>query len=187
MRQRFPLGSMGRYKITAEPSAAGGFLVLWLVFGLVGKKFFRLSAPAALIGGLLAVLIHFLSELWHQAGHARAAESAGHPMEGVHLWGVLGTSLYPRDEPPLTPETHVERALGGPRASAWLAATAALFIPLARRLGGIPYMLTSLTALENLAVFTLGAFLPLPFMETDGTILQRYRNEHRRRMVTISE
>src|SRR5690606_3797771 len=177
----------GRYKITAEPSAAGGSLVLWLVFGLVGKKFFRLSAPAALIGGLLAVLLHFVSELWHQAGHARAAERAGYPMDGVPLWGRLGTQLYPRDTPPSTSEIRVERALGGPRASAWLAAAAALSIPLARRLGGIPYMLTALTALENLAIFTMGAFLPLPFMETDGTILQRYRNEHRRRMVTISE
>lgn len=187
MRQRFTLARVGRYEITAEPSAAGGLLLLWLVFGLVGRKVFRLRPPAALIGGLLAGVLHFLSELWHQAGHARAAERTGYSMDGVHLWGVLGTSLYPRDEPPLPAELHVERALGGPRASARLAAAAALFIPIARRLGGIPYMLTALTALENLAVFTLGAFLPLPFMETDGTILQRYRNEHRRRMVTISE
>ena len=59
-----------------------------------------------------------------QLGHARAAEQVGYPMEGVHLWGVLGTSVYPTDEPELPAEVHVERALGGPKASAVLAVAA---------------------------------------------------------------
>lgn len=187
MRQRFTLGKVGQYDITAAPSAVGGLLFLWLSFGLIGRKVFRLRLPAALIGGLLAAVLHFMSELWHQAGHARAAEHTGYPMDGVRLWGVLGTSLYPPDEPTLPAEVHVRRALGGPQASAGLAVAAMLLMPLARRLGGIPFMLTALIALENLIVFTLGAFLPLPFMETDGSVVQRYRNEHRRRMVIISE
>ena len=114
MNKRFPLGKLGRLDITAEPSAVGGFLLLGVVFGLLGVKLFRLKPGAATVGGLLAAALHFIAEMWHQLGHARAAEESGYPMEGVHLWGVLGTSMYPDDEPELPAEVHVARALGGP-------------------------------------------------------------------------
>lgn len=187
MNEPFDLGRMGGLKLSADKSAASGFLLLWVVFSAVGLKLFRLKPTAALTGGFISTLLHFFSELWHQAGHARAARRAGYPMEGVHLWGLLGTSIYPEDEPPLPDEIHVERAIGGPRASALLAITGGLLALLTRPLGGIAYMVTSLLSLENMAVFTLGAFLPVPFMETDGAVMRRYRDNHRRRMVTIQE
>lgn len=96
-------------------------------------------------------------------------------MTGVRLWGVLGTSLYPPDEPELPNEVHVARALGGPLASAWLTGAGALATLLTWPVGGVARMISVLFALENLLVFTLGAFLPLPFMETDGTTLLRHR------------
>lgn len=187
MRQRYPIGKIGKLDITADTSAAAGGLLLWVVLGLIGRRLFGLRSTAALTGGLLATGLHFLSELWHQAGHARAASETGYPMTGVHLWGVLGASIYPPDEPELPGEIHVTRAMGGPRASARLAVAGGLLALLTWPLGGIAHMVALLFALENWLVFTLGAFIPLPFMETDGTILQRYRQSHRKRTLTIPE
>ena len=187
MRQRYPIGKIGKLDITADASAAAGGLLLWAFLIAVGRRVFRLRPGAAMAGGLIATGLHFLSELWHQAGHARAAEETGYPMTGVHLWGVLGTSVYPRDEPEVSGEIHVARAMGGPRASARLAVTGGVLALLTWPLGGMAHMVAILFALENWLVFTLGAFIPLPFMETDGTILQRYRQNHRKRTLTISE
>ncbi|MCL4802785.1 MAG: hypothetical protein KJ046_00630 [Anaerolineae bacterium] len=187
MTAKYSLGKIGKLKITAAPSAIGGFILLWPVFSLLGLKVFRLRPRQALTGGLLATVFHFLSEIWHQMGHARAAEQTGYPMDGVHLWSVLGTSIYPTNEPELPPEIHVERALGGPRSSAMLALAGGMFALVMRAFSPLGFMLGLLLALENLLVFTLGAFFPLPFMETDGTTIKRYRDTHRKRMVIIQE
>lgn len=187
MIEKYSLGKIGKLNISAEPSAAGSFFLLWPLFSFLGLKVFRLKPGSALIGGLLAATLHFVSEMWHQMGHARAAERTGYPMEGVHLWTVLGTSVYPSDEPELPPEVHVDRALGGPRASAFLVLVGGLVALISRPFSSLTYMLGTVFALENLIIFTLGAFLPLPFMETDGTTLKRYRDTHRKRMVIIQE
>lgn len=187
MSKRYSLGKVDHLELTAAPSAAAGLALLWAALSLLGWKLFRLKPAAALTGGLLAAVFHFLSELWHQAGHARAARQTGYPMTGVHLLGILGASIYPRDEPPLPDEIHIQRALGGPRASALLAVAGGLLTLATRRAGGVPFMLAALMALENLFVFTLGAFLPLPFMETDGGTLLRHRDGLRRRMIVIQE
>ena len=173
--------------ISAAPSAVGGALLLTAVFGFVGRRVFRLPPGTALAGGALAAALHFVSELWHQGGHARAAARTGYPMSGVRLWGVLGTSLYPPDEPALSGELHVARALGGPRASVWFAAVGGLLALATWPIGGVAFMVSTLFALENLFVFTLGAFLPLPFMETDGTTLLRHRRALGRRTVVVQE
>lgn len=187
MTKRYPLGTVGKLEITAEPSAAGGFLLLWAVFSFLGLKAFRLKPGAALTGGLLAAALHFVAELWHQLGHARAAEKYGFPMEGVHLWGVLGTSEYPPDETQIPAEVHIERALGGPRASAVLTVIAGLITLIVRPISKPAFMVASIFTLENLGIFSVGAFLPMPFMETDGNTLLRYRNTHRKRMIVIQE
>lgn len=178
---------MGELEITAGKSAAGGFALLAAVLSVLGLAFCRLRPGAAVTGGLLGAILHYGSELWHQAGHARAAKRTGHPMEGVHLWGLLGTSIYPNDEPPLPDEVHVARAMGGPRASAILTVVGGLLALVIRPKGGVAQLLAVWLALENWLVFTIGAMLPLPFMETDGEALRRYRENHRRRMVTIQE
>ncbi len=187
MKERYPLGKIGGLELTGGPSAAAGLALLWVVLSAVGLKIFRLPPAAALTGGFFAAALHLFSEIWHQMGHARAARHTGNPMDGVHLWGVLGASVYPADEPPLPGEIHIERALGGPRASAWLAGLGGLMTLATRPIGGVAYMISLLFALENLLVFTLGAFIPLPFMETDGTIVRRYWDSYRKQMVVIQE
>jgi len=187
MNKRYPLGHAGKLAISAEPSAGAGAALLVLLFGFVGRRVFGLGPREALAGGLLATAFHFLSELWHQAGHARAAEQTGHPMVGVHLWGVLGTSLYPPDEPDLPGEVHVARAMGGPKASAWLAAAGAAAALLTRPLNRVAFMAATILTIENLLIFSAGAFVPVPFMETDGTTLRRQRQAHRKRTIIIQK
>lgn len=187
MDERHRLGKIGRLELTSSRSAAGGFLLLWAIFGVLGSKVFRLKPGAALAGGLIGALLHFLSELWHQAGHARAAEQTGYPMESVHLWGILGTSVYPVDEPELPGEIHVRRALGGPKASSVLAAAGWLLVFMTWPIKGIAFMVAFIFALENTLIFSLGAFIPLPFLETDGETLKRYWRVHRRRMLVVQE
>jgi hypothetical protein len=187
MNERHRLGKIGKLDLTADRTAAGGFLLLWAIFSTLGLKVFRLRPGAALTGGLLGAALHFLSELWHQTGHARAAEQTGYPMEGVHLWGILGASVYPPNEPELPGEVHVHRALGGPKASAWLAAAGAALALITRPAGGIAHMIASIFALENAVIFTVGAFIPMPFMETDGGTIRRYWHSHRKRMIVVQE
>ena len=185
MTGRVTLGKIGELEVTAGPSAAGGFLLLWALLSFTGLTVLRTKPGEALKVGFLGTTLHFLSELWHQTGHARAAGQTGFPMSGVHLCGLLGTSIYPPDEPPLPAETHIARALGGPKASALLAAVGGLAAIASRPFGRLPFLITAFFALENLLVFFLGAFLPMPFMETDGAIIGRYLLQHRRRQIAL--
>jgi hypothetical protein len=187
MNKCYSLGQIGNLTITANQTAVLGGLVLAGIYSVVGFKLFRLRPSQAIAGGLAATMLHFLSELWHQFGHARSARTSGYPMEGIHLWGVLGTSIYPADEPVLPADVHIRRAMGGPKASLWATIIGTLVAFLIGPAKGIPGMLATLFALENWLIFTLGAFLPLGFIETDGSILLRYRHAHRRRSVIIQE
>ena len=59
----------------------------------------------------MATSIHFLSEIWHQIGHFRAAEQTGFPMKGMTFVGPLAFSVYPKNEGLLTGgNTHPTRA-----------------------------------------------------------------------------
>lgn len=156
-------------EIEIAPSALLSFGALAAGLALFAWKGLKWRPYTAVAGGLLAALAHGGSEMVHQLGHARAARLTGYPMRGVRFWGPLATSLYPPREGMLTPETHILRALGGPLFSLILAAALGLLALLARPLGGLPLFLTLFAFLDNLLVFTLGAFLPLGF--TDGSSL----------------
>lgn len=178
------LGKIDGIPITAERSVLAAALALWVGFAVLGRRVWRLKAGAAVAGGLLATLLHFASEIWHQMGHARAARRTGYPMSGVHLWAALGTSVYPPDEPIVPDEVHVARALGGPRASLVLTLVGSILALLAWPLRSMVSMVLAILALDNLLVFTLGALLPLKIIETDGDALIRHR---RRRTIVIKE
>ena len=93
-------------------------------------------------------------------------------MTGIRLWWLLGFSLYPPDEGPLPAAVHIRRALGGPAASVLLTLVAGLIAVAVRPLGGAAWWVALFFFLDNLLVFTLGAFLPLGF--TDGSTLLRW-------------
>ena len=176
------LGNIAGLKITAHRSAFIGFVLVWIALALVGMALFYLPFISAVLWALVATLLHYFSEFFHQWGHARAARRVGYPMIGVRYWWILGASIYPKDEPDLPGRTHIRRALGGPAASFFLTVvagilTAAVALSIPSDGGGTPFQweLLAVSAfffLDNLFVFTLGAFLPLGF--TDGSTILRW-------------
>ena len=172
----YRLGSIGGLQLSLLPSAIVGSLALWALLSAAGIWLLGLSAGAALLGGLIAVLLHWFSEIVHHFGHAWAARRTGYPMTGISLWGVLGSSVYPQDEPPLPAMVHIRRALGGPIASLLLTVVASLIALALRPVGGLLGWVALFFFLENLFVFTLQVFIPLSFND-GGTLLYWLRRK----------
>jgi hypothetical protein len=169
----YRLGTIGGVKISARPSAIIASIALWAIATEVATTFFHAPLAAGILQGLIVTLIHWLSDMLHQAGHAIAARSTGYPMSGLRLWLLLSSGLYPLDEPELPARTHVRRALGGPLMSLIVTVIAGVIASLMGAAGS-PYTWIAVFAfLDNLLIFTLGAFLPLGF--TDGSTLLRLR------------
>lgn len=171
------LGKLGDLKLSAKPNTLIGLILLWIILALLGWAFLHLPIPAALIGGLIAALIHFASEIIHQLGHAAAARRTGHPMKGMRFWWILAQSLYPSDEGDLPPATHIQRALGGPFISLIVATVAGVIALLLAPLNELTfyrlaYYLVAFAFVDNLFFFFIGSLLPLGF--TDGSTLLRY-------------
>jgi Zn-dependent protease len=171
MFRRFHIMQLGDLAITGTPPAVVSSLFLWLALSLLVGFIFELDTAAALFAGLVATLLHWLSSVLHQLGHAVVARRLGFPMREIRLLHVLAVSLYPRDEPELPAEVHIKRALGGPPVSVLLGLAGLLAaLPLAE--GSIWHLLARFFALENLLLFGLGAFIPLGF--TDGSTLLQW-------------
>ena len=163
------LGKISGVALHVAPSAVIGSLFLWLGLGWIAVGVLDLPIVGATIGSFVSMLLHWISEILHQLGHAWVARRVGHPMIGIRLWGLLSTSLYPDDEGALPAAIHIRRALGGPALSfivTLLSIPIAYFLaavnPVARWVG-------LFLVFENFVIFTLGAFLPLGF--NDGSTL----------------
>lgn len=172
MRQTIRLGHIAGLKIMALPLAVIGSLLLWLIFSLVGWLWLDLGVGTAVLTAFIATFLHYFGELWHQLGHAWAAKRAGWPMNGVMFIWVLAASLYPHEEPELPAHIHIRRALGGPAGSLLMSLVSGLAAWAIRPFTTPTDYLILFFFLDNLLVFTLGAFLPLGF--TDGSTLLRY-------------
>jgi hypothetical protein len=174
----YRLGTLAGLRLSARPSALFSALVLWIVLSGVGFALLALAPLTAILIALLAVALHWLSELFHQLGHAKAARRTGYPMMGIEFWLLLSSSLYPPAEPNLPARTHIRRALGGPIASLVFTALAGLATLALHALGNVLWWAALFFLLDNLLVFTLGALLPLGF--TDGSTLLYWRREGKR-------
>lgn len=170
--REYRLVQLGALRITALPSAFLGALGLWAALAAVGLLALGMTVGEALAGGLVAALLHYAADLWHNLGHAWAAARTGNPMTGVRFWGLLGTCVYPSNEPALPGRTHVRRALGGPVASALLGVVALVAAFAVRPLGAAVQAVTWFLAADSLLVFTAGALVPLGF--NDGSTLRRW-------------
>jgi hypothetical protein len=173
MKER-SFGTLAGLRLTAIPSALIGSIVLYVIV-VVLMATFNIPIGSALLGGAIIVILHWFSELVHQLGHAWAARRMGYPMIGVRFgtYGVLGTSLYPPDEPPLPANIHIRRAIGGPIFSAWLSAMAFLVILMTIRDAAAMWSFVLwFFFLENLFVMTLQVFIPLGF--NDGGTIWRW-------------
>lgn len=166
--REYRLGRIGYLALSAEPLAVMGSLALAVVFFVVGIGVLHLTFAEAVVASFAAVVLHWISDLLHQLGHAWAAQSTGHPMVGIHFGflGILSSSRYPPDEIELPPAIHIRRALGGPTMSLLVAALAFLVVrPLEP--GGVLGWLGVFFLVDNLFVLGLGSLVPLGF--TDGS------------------
>ena len=102
------------WQISAKPSALIGTAALLAILFGIGLTLIKLTLVEALIGAVIGTALWWSGETIHQLGHGWAARRVGYPMTGIRYWGVLSTSLYPRDEPALAGSIHIRRALGGP-------------------------------------------------------------------------
>ena len=168
MAQTYKLGRVSGLRLTADSSAIVGSLLLWVLLGGIAALGLGVPPVGAVAGSLVAVLLHWASDIVHQLGHARAARATGHPMIGIRLWWLLSASIYP-PEGVLPASVHIRRALGGPVASLLLTLVAAAIALAIGPLGRMYWWVALFFFLDNLLVLTLGAFVPLGF--TDGSTL----------------
>ncbi|MFY9614836.1 MAG: hypothetical protein WAT58_05500 [Candidatus Dormiibacterota bacterium] len=168
--QEFHLGRVRDLDISISALGIAGTLFNIVLFTLLGRVLFKRPAKRALAGGVLLALTHWGLEMWHNLSHAETARMTGHPMTGIRFgnYAVLGTSLYPEDEGELPPRVHITRALGGPIGSAVMSVATGL---LALVVAPFSFSWIPLVAfLDNLFVFTIGAWVPLGFNDV-STIL----------------
>jgi hypothetical protein len=169
MNNTYRLGTLGGLQLLAKGSAFVGFALLVVILALIGMAGLNLSLIEAALGAVAAAALHYVAEYLHNFGHALGAKRSGYPMTGIMFWWVLGRSLYPRDEGELPATVHIQRALAGPLFSAVITMIGAVFAWALSAAGGVAFYVAAFFALDNLLVFTLGAFLPLGF--TDGSTL----------------
>ena len=128
------------------------------------------------------IVLMFVTENIHQLGHAWAAKSVGYPMIGIRHFSWFSGSIYPKDELPLPPMTHIKRALGG----FWINILIGLALaPLAFylwTLNGVAAFTVVATSVWNLFVLGLGALLPIDFngFTVDGGTIVGYWKEMNR-------
>lgn len=172
--KEYKLGKVVSLNLSVESQAIVGAIVLWAVLSSVGVALLNLSLGPAVVGGLIAVILHWLSALGHQLGHAWVAHRTGYPMTGIRLgkWLVLGTSLYPPDEGSLPGGVHIRRALGGPIGSLMLSVIAGIIAVALYPMSGAARWVSLFFLVDNFVLLTLGAFLPLGF--TDGSTLLKW-------------
>ncbi|MEP7200653.1 MAG: hypothetical protein ABI874_12605 [Chloroflexota bacterium] len=160
------LGKWFDLDVSARPLFIVSTLLLYVVFAVLGVALLGLSVGESLVGALLAVAVHWASELFHHLGHAWAARRTGYPMTGVRLGFLIAASRYPSDEPALPARVHIQRALGGPLFSLLLVPIGALLMFSLRAAGGVAWWLAVLLFLDN-GLNVLQLFVPLGF--NDGS------------------
>ncbi len=171
----YVLGRVLGMRVTAETSAFVAGFVLWAILAVIGKEFFALTGPDVVVGGGLLVLLHYGLGFVHQFGHAIAAAQTRYEMIGMHYWLLLTRSIYPPSERRLSAKVHIQRAKGGPIASAILSGILGVLSLLLIPVGGLVLEMIVFLFLDNLLVYTLGALLPLPF--SDGGTIKAWRDK----------
>ena len=161
--------------VSVTRSAQYAFLILVLICTVLAVFFTDLTPLDSLMAGILATIIHFLSEFFHQYGHFFVAKQVGKPSIGIRTWWFLATIRYPQDEGELPPQLHMRRAIGGPIMSTLVLIVFLLLWAFFWSVGGMLQFLIAWGIFLNIAVFTLGALTPLTIgsFNSDGAILLR--------------
>jgi hypothetical protein len=173
----FKIGKVAGLILSVVPLAVAGSILLLLLLCVIEIGILHSTIAGAILGSLLAVLLHWVCALVHHLGHAWAARRTGYPMIGIRFGtlGVLATSVYPPDEPALPAKIHIQRALGGPLGSLLFSMVALVIAFVFWTINDALGWAGTFFFLDNLLVFTLGVFVPLGF--TDGSTLLQWWNK----------
>ncbi len=146
-------------------------VIVWLVMSwLEGVRRPESSLSQRLSIGALKMFVMLGSEWAHNLAHAAAAQITGKRMDALRVIGGMPRIVYYRvDDPNVTPDEHITRALGGPLINTLLLGFSLLWRALARP-GSVGREAADTTAGMN--AFLVGAgLLPLPFLD-GGSILK---------------
>ncbi len=182
MNRSVHLLTLFNIRITITPLCVVTYLILIPPFTWLGMTLRNLTLLEGLVASAFIVILMFVTENIHQLGHAWAAKSVGYPMIGIRHFSWFSGSIYPKDEPPLPPQTHIKRALGG----FWINILIGLALaPLAFylwTLNGVAAFTVVAVSVWNFFVLGLGALLPIDFsgFTVDGGTIVRYWREMRK-------
>jgi Zn-dependent protease len=174
--RKYSLPTIFGLKMSVSMGGIVTLLVLWLALTIIGVLL-QLSIIESIIGGLVAAILHYVSDIFHHLGHSIAARRTGHPMSGIFFWGIFGASLYPKDEGELPGSVHIQRALGGPIMSFVVTFILGVILLLMGNSGGVVWWVMLFLFLDNLLVFALGALMPIRMGDfvTDGATILYWR------------
>lgn len=170
------VGRIAGLQISGDWTAALCMAVVWALWSVAAIAWFDVPTDTAIAFGFLAVVLHWASDVFHQAGHAWAAHTTGHPSVGVHFWAIFSTIRYPANEPALPAAIHLRRAWGGPAASALLSLLGLLWVLMARDSSNVWRWLALFFFLDNFLVLTLQAAIPMGF--NDGATIWHWARRH---------
>lgn len=164
--------------ITYVRPAIYGSAVLVIALTAAAVIFTELTPLDALIAGFSAMLLFWFSDIVHQYGHVLAGRRVGYPAIRIRLIHVMSATIYPQNEPRLSPDIHIQRALGGPIASLMMAILFGVLALMFWNVGGMLRFLLGYLFLLNMGL-SFGALLaPIrnKYIEFDGgTILHYWR------------
>ena len=80
MVNEYKIGKLAGLSLSVEPSFFIGTIVLWVALSGAGFWILNLPFSQAIIGGLVATLLYWVSYIVHHLGHAYAARRTGYPM-----------------------------------------------------------------------------------------------------------
>lgn len=177
MNRTIRLGKFLGLEWGLRPTAIVGSLILWVIFSIIAYIVLR-DWPTAVWASLICTDLHWLGDILHQSGHALAAKSTGYPQKRWIIQHILLTTLYPKDEPLLSPAVHIRRALGGAPVSLLIAAVAGYFAFVTPPASPFWLFILQFIFWENLLLYGLGALLPANLLtrigfDTDGDTLYK--------------
>lgn len=173
----FQIVSLNGFKIRMEWSAVIGWTTMAVIGANLMMFLYRTDYETALRFGLLFWMLHMGTVFIHVLGHVMSSALSGYPMTGVEFWWMFARTLYPADEPLLSPRQHIVRAIGGPLASAAWVVVLHQAIDRQTATDDFSVLLLQLAFL-NALVYLLAPLIPFSFSD-GGTIVANLRRQPR--------
>lgn len=151
-------------------------IIMWLVLTIAAVVITSLTPLDALIVGLIAMLLFWVNDLLHQYGHYLAGKRVGYPMQELYTVGMIAASRYPKNEPDLPAEVHIQRALGGPVLGLIEIVIAGAVVAFFWGSAGTALRFLMGWFMLELTLLTLGSFIPFKMgkIEFDGYTLKKW-------------